>query len=240
MSTRIATADASGALSALVRALSSSVGAKAVMAVSGAFLIVFLFGHVSGNLLVWSGPDAINGYAAFLHSHTGLLWGMRAAVVVALLLHGLTSVRLTLENREARPVGYATRSHRAATFSGLNMIWTGLLALAYLVYHLLHFTVGSVHSAHFKDGLPPAGGLPDVYTMVVRSFSHPGITPVYAVAMVLLGLHLSHAISSAFQTLGLTNTRYRPVIERLGPAVATVLVVGFLSVPLGVLAGWVR
>jgi len=238
MSSLTGTDDDGAALGALRRAFGSSIGSKVVMAATGVVLLGFLAGHLSGNLLVFSGPRAINEYAGFLHDHPGLVWAVRVLLLVSLGLHVYTSTRLALSNRDARPVAYAAKRHRAATFSGLNMIWTGVMVLAYLVYHVLHFTTGGVHTAHFKANLAKAAGRPDVYSMVVRSFSEPGIVVVYTVAMVLLGIHLSHAISSAFQTLGLTNTRYRPVLERFGPVAATLIVLGFLSVPLGVLAGW--
>lgn len=223
-----ATVAAAGPLS---RLLNSSIGNKVVMAMSGLVIVGWLAGHLTGNLLVFAGAEAMNAYAAWLHSQPALLWGARIALLVSAVLHVLTAIRLKRMNSEARPSRYHYNAHVQSTLGGRTMIYSGLLVLAYAIYHLAHFTW------HVEAVMPAARVQAGVWAMVVESFRQPAISVVYIIANVLLGLHLSHGISSVFQTLGLTSAKWRPVIEKLGPAVAAAMAAGFISIPVAVLLG---
>ncbi len=226
----------------LSRLLNSSIGNKVVMAASGLIITGWLAGHLSGNLLIFAGADAMNTYAAWLHATPAMLWGARIVLLVATVLHVLTAIRLKRMNSEARPGRYHYNAHVESTLSGRTMIYSGLLVLAYGVYHLAHYTWGVqavIPAEHFREGVKDALGRPDVWHMVVWSFGQVPVALVYIIANVLLGLHLSHGIASTFQTLGLTSAKWRPVIQRMGPAVGAAMAAGFISIPVAVMLGLV-
>lgn len=213
----------------------SSIGAKILMASTGIVLVAFLFGHMIGNLQVFAGQDTLNAYAAFLHNKPLMLWTVRGFMLACFVLHVFFSARLTLLNQQARPIGYAKQVAIKSTFTSRNMFVTGALVLAFLVFHLLHFTFRTTHPEYAS--LVDSDGRMDVYAMVVLGFRDPWIAGTYIVAMLLLGLHVSHAVSSIFQTLGLTSKNFFGVTERLGPIVATLLVLGNLTMPIAALVG---
>lgn len=211
----------------------TSLGGKVVMSVTGLLLTGFLVGHMAGNLLVFRGQDAINAYAAFLKSQPGLLWSVRLGLLATFAIHITTGVRLARANRAARPERYVREGTVQASLASRSMIWTGLVVAAFVVFHLLHFTVGAVQpKAH---ALADATGRHDVYSMVVLGFRNWPIALSYVVAVVLLGLHLSHGLHSLAQSLGLRHARLTPALEKAAPILSAVLIVGFLSVPLSVL-----
>ncbi|MGE3174441.1 MAG: succinate dehydrogenase cytochrome b subunit [Planctomycetota bacterium] len=214
----------------------SSIGGKVTMAVTGGLLFVFVLAHLAGNLLLFGGPQAIAEYAAFLHGKPAMLWVGRLGLLAALALHVATGLRLARANRAARPVPYAIDDTVQATFASRSMVFTGLTILVYLVYHLLHFTLGAVHGADFALRGQGHGGH-DVYAMVTASFGHPAIAIVYAAAQIVLFLHLRHGIQSLAQTLGFHHGRWTPLIRTLGTVVAGAIAGGnallALSVQLG-------
>lgn len=249
-----------GRLSTLAR---SSLGAKIVMAVTGVILVGFLVVHMLGNLQVYLGPDALNHYGQTLKGTPALLWGVRAALLVSLVLHILAALRVKKLNTEARPQAYAVpRRYRVTSTPARFMLLSGLVVLAFIVYHLLHFTIGVAHSEHFhlhevldvatqtwvrNDNaallakLPPQMVRHDVYSMFVRSFQHPAIAVTYIVAQLLLAMHLSHAVASMLHTLGLSKgTAARDRNIAVGRAIAAVVVLGNLSFPIAVQAGLVH
>ena len=215
----------------------SSIGAKVVMALTGLVLFGFVIVHMLGNLQLFLGPDAINSYAAFLKSKPALVWSVRGFLLLAVALHIGAGVWLAALNQAARPTGYAKKSWRKASFSSRTMIWSGVTLLAFIIYHLLHFTVGSVHPENFH--LLDIEGRHDVHAMMVLGFQNLGVSISYIIAMLLLGLHLSHGASSMFQSLGLNHPRYNPLLSKVGPVFAAVIVLGNISMPLAVLMGWV-
>jgi succinate dehydrogenase / fumarate reductase cytochrome b subunit len=226
----------------LSRLLNSSIGNKVVMALSGVVMVGWLVGHLSGNLLTFAGAEALNTYAAWLHATPAVLWGGRITLLVATVLHVLTAIRLKRMNTEARPSRYRYNAHVQSTLGGRTMIYSGLLLLAYAIYHLAHFTWGVeavMPSEHFRSVIKDAAGRPDVWHMTVWSFQQAPVAIVYIIANVLLGLHLSHGVSSAFQTLGLTSAKWRPAIERVGPMFGTAVAAGFISIPVAVLFGFI-
>ena len=214
--------------------LRSSVGNKFVMALSGILMLGFLVGHLSGNLLVFSGEKAMNAYAAWLQDHGSLLWGARIVLLACLGLHVSMAVRLWLANRAARPERYRREATLEASWASRQMVLTGLLVAAYLVYHLLHYTFRVVDTGGMELD---ADGHVNVYRMVVTGFQDPLVTGSYIVAMLLLGLHLIHAVQSLFQTLGWNHPAWNPIGRFLSFAVPVVLVVGFLAIPLAALLG---
>lgn len=221
----------------VLRWLRSSLGSKVVMAITGILLFGFLVGHMAGNLLVFRGQEAMNAYAYFLKSSPILLWSARLGLLVVFGLHVATAFRLTRQNRAARPERYAYEQTVQASFASRTMIMSGLVVLAFAVYHLLHFTVGVVQPAAYS--LADRQGRHDVFTMVVLGFRHPLIATSYVVAVALLGLHLSHGLQSLFQSLGLRHPRYTPFITLGAPILSALLTVGFLAVPLSILLGFV-
>ncbi len=184
----------------LAKLFTSSIGRKYLVALSASGLVLFLIAHLAGNLLMFLGPDFMNSYAASLKSSTALLWGARIGLFSIFILHIVLAAQLRIENRRARPQAYAKQSTVQASLASRSMAITGMVMLSYVVYHLLHFTLGMVHSQYFdlKDNL----GRHDVYGMVVLSFQEPFIVAAYVVAIFFTLLHLSHGIPSLFQSLG--------------------------------------
>lgn len=216
----------------------SSIGRKILAALSGIVLILFLIGHMLGNLQIFAGPDAINSYAEFLHSMPGALWCVRFGLLAIFLLHVVLTIQLNLENAAARPQPYGFEETVKATLASRTMLLSGLVLGFYVIGHLLHFTVGVIYPEYAV--LKDAAGRHDVYSMVVKGFQQPGISIAYIVCMALLWSHLSHAVSSVFQTLSLRGPQSAKIIDILGPLVATVIVAGFIAVPAAVLLDIVR
>lgn len=200
------------------------------MAVTGLALIAFTISHLVGNLLVFSGPDAINSYSAGLRHYPKLLWAARGGLLLAVVAHIWAAVRLTLRKRAARPVTYETHAPIASTYASRTMMWSGPILLAYVIYHLLHFTFGTVHPS-FVEG--------DMYNNVLVGFRQPIVAVAYVVAMTLLSLHVKHGVWSMLQTLGLNSPRSDAMIRRAALAFSLLLATGFMSIPLAVLLGWI-
>jgi succinate dehydrogenase / fumarate reductase cytochrome b subunit len=218
----------------LVRLFGASIGRKLIAATTGALLLVFLFGHMLGNMKVFQGPESLNSYAAWLQGHP-LLWFIRIGLLAVFVIHVYLTVTLAWENRRARPVGY--RRYRPGTLSLASryMFWSGLTIFAFVAYHLLHFTFGVVDPANTRL-LDAQGGL-DVYARMVRSFGNPVIAGSYIAAMALLGFHLWHAITSAFQTFGVHHESYQTLIKVGSIILIAALVIGNCSIPIMILAG---
>ena len=217
----------------------SSVGRKMIVAVTGVILILFVIGHLLGNLQIFLGPEWINSYAEHLRDLGLFLWVIRVFLLLAVLLHIYYTIRLAIENRRARPERYRRKDAVKATFASRSMALSGLVLLAFIVYHLLQFTV-RVTDPRFtalpKDPL----GYYDVYSMMVLGFQSPLISGFYILAMFLLALHLSHGSSSFFQSLGLNNQKLAPRLALAGRVFAWLLFLGYSSIPAAVLLGWVK
>ena len=219
-------------------ALSSSIASKTVMALTGLGLLGFVIVHMLGNLQIFAGPDKLNAYAKTLQDLGPLLWVMRAGVAALFLVHILSAFAIVRANRAARPVAYVGRKDQVTTYAASTMIYSGLIVLAFVVFHLLHLTLGVTHPAHYASRTPTGGH--DVYAMVVLGFQQAPVALAYVVAQAVLCLHLSHGASSAFQTLGVTHPRLAFLKAGFGKAVAAVIFVGNVSIPLSVLAGLVK
>ncbi len=213
----------------------SSIGAKLVMALTGILLFGFVIGHLAGNLQVFAGQEQLNTYAHFIHSKPMLLWLSRLLLLAVVGVHLLTALCLVRRNKEGRPTPYQVQHTEVATLASRSMMLTGLTVAAYVIYHLAHFTVGALHSGDFHRVDPQ--GRHDVYSMLVLGFQRPSVSILYLAAMLVLGIHLRHGISSFFQTLGLNHPRYNALLKLLGPLIATMIVVGYASIPIAVLSG---
>lgn len=231
------TASGPSLLTAFTRAVTSSLGAKVVMAVTGALMFLWLIAHLAGNLAIFGGAETMNAYAHFLKSTPEILWPMRIGLLVVFGLHVWSGVRLASLNRKARPQAYAFRRWRKATFAGRTMILSGVVALAFIVFHLLHFTGGVILPEFFAN--PPADPVQtpaDVYGMVVKSFKLPWVVAIYVIGVGLVGLHLSHGVWSATQSLGLNGRKFTPFMSRAGQLLGWGLAALFLLIPIAVLA----
>jgi len=214
--------------------MSSSVGRKILMAVTGFFMLFFVLVHMLGNSSIFIGPAALNTYAEKLHSLGPLVWIFRGFMFLMLAIHVWFGITLTLENSAANPAKYAVSKKLKATFSSETMIWTGVLLLSFLVYHLLQFTL-RVTPDILPDAIAKRPG--DVYKMVVNSFRITPISVVYLVAMFTLFLHLSHGIQSIFQTVGCSNDKTLPALTTIGKLLSVLFLVGYGAIPVLILAG---
>jgi succinate dehydrogenase / fumarate reductase cytochrome b subunit len=216
----------------------TSLGSKVLVALSGLGLAGFVVFHMLGNLQVFQGPDALNTYAAFLREMPMALWTARLGLFAIVSLHIGLAYRLTMHNRRARPVPYAVREYRRASLASRTMALTGSLLVLFIVFHLLHLTAGWVDPS-FSDRLDVRGHR-DVFAKMVHAFQNPLFVVIYLVGQVVLGLHLSHALSSSLQTLGMEH----PMLDRLfrgaGPLVALLVVVGNVAIVLAVAFGVVH
>jgi succinate dehydrogenase / fumarate reductase cytochrome b subunit len=214
-------------VNAVTRFWNSSIGKKAVMAVTGLIMIGFLISHMLANLQVFAGPLMINEYAAKLREFGPLLWLARGGLLVALILHVIAAYQLTRRKQTARPVGYDHQEPQVSTFAARTIRWGGVLLLVFIVLHLLHFTFGTIH---------PAFDAKDVYGNVIAGFQIWWVAVLYVIAMVGLGLHLFHGTWSSIRTLGLTRPSGNPLKRRIAGVVTWVLYIGFSLVPIAVLA----
>ncbi len=212
---------------------SSTTGKKAVMGVTGFILFGFVTVHMLGNLQVFEGPEKLNAYGRFLHGVPELLWATRLVLLAAVGLHILASFQLALRKNEARPVAYARRENVISTYASRTMYWSGPILLAFIIFHILHFTAGVVHpGATYRDG--------DVYGNVVSGFQVWYVSAWYIFSMILLGFHLRHGVWSMFQSLGINHPRHTPILKKAALAFALVITGGFIAVPVGVLVGVVK
>ena len=230
-----------GSSNRLLAIWTSVIGKKVVMAVTGAVLILFVIAHMVGNLKIFSGAEEINAYSRFLREvgwpelgYGQLLWIVRIVLLLCAFLHITAAVQLTRMNWQARPVRYDHRKDVETTWGAVTMRWGGLLLAVFIVFHLLHFTGGLVgfQEGQFKHLM--------VYQNVLAGFSVWPISLFYIVAMGALSLHLDHGIWSMFQTLGCVTVQNTKSIRTFSRIVAVIIFVGFISVPISVLAGWLH
>jgi len=208
----------------------SLVGKKVIMAVTGVLLLLWIVGHLLGNLQIFEGPERLNAYAAFLKKTGEIIWAVRVVMLVALVLHIVASIQVSLAAKRARPIGYAVKKSIETSYAARTMIWSGPLIFLYIVYHLMMFTFLTT-----GPGYSPT----DVYRNEVLAFRVPAISAVYIVAIFFLGLHLYHGAWSMLHTLGASNPRYRVLRRTVAPAVAIAITLGYIAIPVAVLAGLV-
>ena len=224
----------------LVNFYRSTIGKKIIMAATGLIGIAFVVVHMLGNLQAFAGWAKINSYGAALHGPLNeLLWIVRIVLIVAVVLHVLMAWQLTQRSRAARPTGYHDRHPQVSTLASRTMRWGGVLLLAFIIFHILHFTTEQVDPAGWRGRLDPAGHR-DVYGNIVASFHIWWVALFYVVAMIFLGLHLYHGAWSSMRTLGYAKPSPYPLHRRIALVVAVVVWLGFTIVPLAVLAGALR
>ena len=211
----------------------TTVGRKAIMAVTGFILFGFVCGHLLGNLQIFLPPEKINHYAATLRSLPPLLWGTRITLLVSVILHIWSSFRLWLLQRQARPIKYVKRTTLNSTYASRTMLWSGPIIAAFVIFHLLHLTFGTVH---------PGGPFDEhnVYNNVVIGFQVWPVSLFYILAMIMLCYHLYHGLWSIFQSLGFSHPVYTPWLQRFSKVVAILIAAGNISIPVAVLAGFIK
>ena len=221
----------------LSRAYRSSLGKKYVMAITGLLLFLFVIVHMAGNLQVYLGREPMNAYAELLKSKPGLLWTARVGLFIIAVLHIISALQLAAENRAARPQPYA-EGKPIASLASRTILLSGLIIFAFIVYHLMHFTVG-VTNPDFMDLHDPLGRH-DVYQMVLEAFRNPYVSVFYIISMALLCLHLSHGVSSLFQSLGIRRKATVAAFNSFAQIAAIVVFIGNCSIPISILAGVVK
>jgi len=210
----------------------STIGKKAVMAVTGIIGVGFVIGHMLGNLQMFKSAEAMNDYAHFLKSLGGLLWLVRLVLLGAVVLHVIAAVQLSRLRLQARPVGYKQGSQwEVSTIASRTIRWGGVLLFVFIIFHILHFTTLDI----FRDY-----SATDVYGNVVKGFSHWWVSLFYVVAMAFLGLHLYHGAWSSLRTLGAVRPGRNPLRRTAAMVIAVVVWAGFTAIPIAVLAGVIR
>jgi succinate dehydrogenase / fumarate reductase cytochrome b subunit len=222
----------------LIAFYQSSIGKKYVVAVTALLLILYVLGHLAGNLQIYMGPDRINTYAKFLHDLGPILWVIRVILLAAFVTHIVATIQLAQENRLAKPQKYAVAGHQRSTMASRTMIISGLIVLCFVIYHLLQFTA-QVTDPAFRE-LHDSIGRHDVYRMLILGFGHPLVSLFYVVALFLLTTHLSHGFASVVQTLGINNRKIANVVSTGGQTLAWVIFAGYISIPVTILLGIVK
>jgi succinate dehydrogenase / fumarate reductase cytochrome b subunit len=225
-----------GFISAFYR---SSVGKKMIVAVTGIILILFVVGHLLGNLQIFLGPDWINGYSQHLRDLGPLLWLIRIVLLATVLTHIYFTILLAIENRRARPEPYVDRDYVKASWASRHMVVSGLVVLAFIIFHLLHFTARKFNPQFPLLKLDPLNRY-DVYSMMVYGFENVYVSIFYVVGLFLLTLHLTHGSSSFFQSLGLNDRKLTPRLALGGRIFAWLLFAGYTSIPIAVLLGLIK
>ena len=233
MSAATSAAEVSSQQNRIVTFWQSTNGKKVVMAVTGAMMFLFVIGHLLGNLQVFEGPEKINAYGHFLHSIGEVLWIVRITLILAIVLHITATIQLALRSKRARPIGYSRKEAINSSYASRTMYWSGPIVLAFIIFHLLQFTAGYIHpEARFVEG--------DVYQNLVSGFQVWWVSAWYIFAIILLGFHLRHGIWSMFQSVGLAHPRHTKTLKRAALLIATLIVLGYISIPIGILLGLVK
>jgi succinate dehydrogenase / fumarate reductase, cytochrome b subunit len=210
-----------------------------IVAISGIILILFVIGHLLGNLQIFIGPDWINGYSQHLHDLGPVLWLIRVFLLLTVTIHIYVTIQLAIENRRARPEAYMDRQYVKATFASRHMVMSGVIVVAFVIYHLAHFTV-RVTDPRFALLKPDPFGHYDVYSMMVYGFQNYFVSGFYVLGLFLLALHLSHGSSSFFQSLGLNEKKLMPRLELGGRIFAWLMFIGYTSIPVAILLGLIK
>jgi len=219
----------------------SSLGKKFLMAVSGFVLFLFVIGHLAGNLQIFLGREAINRYGHFLQTNPELIWPARLFLLLIAGLHLWAAVKLSVENKAARPVGYAQYRPVGSSYASRTMLMSGLIIFVFVVYHILHFTVQvryiNLTGQSFFDFTDPEKRH-DIFKMLVVGFNNLWVSGFYILGMALLSLHLSHGASSMFQSIGLKNRAYGPALDSVARIGALLIFLGYSSIPVAILCGY--
>ena len=216
----------------------SSIGKKIIVGVTGLVLILYVLGHLIGNLQIYIGQNQINAYAKFLHELGPILWVVRAFLLAALVTHVVATIQLAHQNRLAKPQKYALPGYQRSTLASRTMIISGLIVLCFVIYHLLQFTVHATNPEFSK--LHDSLGRPDVYRMLILGFGNPLVSLFYVLGLFLLASHLSHGFESVTQTLGINNRKISRFVSAGGQALTWLIFAGYVSIPATILLGIIR
>ncbi len=224
----------------LKRFLGSTIGLKVIMAVSGLVLFGFVLGHLAGNLQIFLGEKVFNAYASTLQSNQPLVWTVRMTLLASVFAHMGSAGALTMRSNAARPVGYQKKEWLSGRYAVRTMRFGGVVLLAFIVYHLLHLTVGIVHP-DFQHCMPAGAGHVEcsAYHNLTVGFRNPLVAGFYIVAQLALGLHLAHGVWSLTRTLGLSNPRYDGIARKLAWFFGGAVTVGNCSIAIAALANLV-
>jgi len=216
----------------------SSLGKKYIMAVTGLVMFLFVIGHLAGNLQFFLGAESINRYGHFLQTNLELIWPARIFLLLALVLHVWSAIKLSAENKAARPVPYANWNPTVASYASRTMLMTGIIVFVFIIYHLLHYTL-VIKSINFTGqdfaGFEDPEKRHDIFKMMVYGFSNVWVSIFYIVAIGLLCLHLSHGVSAMFQSLGWKSKVYGPFLDSASRLIAWLIFLGYISIPISVL-----
>ena len=219
----------------------SSLGKKYIMAVSGLVMFLFVIGHLAGNLQFFLGAESINRYGHFLQSNLEVIWPARIVLLLALFLHVWSAIKLSAENKAARPVPYANWNPTVASYASRTMLMSGLIVFAFIIYHQLHYTLvikqinlTGQDFASFMD----SENRHDIFKMMLVGFGNIWVSVFYVIGIALLCLHLSHGVSAMFQSLGWKNKVYGPCLDSLARFLAVVIFIGYVSIPISVKLGY--
>jgi len=216
----------------------SSIGKKIVVATTGVILVLYVLGHLLGNLQIYLGPNRINAYAKFLHDLGPILWAIRVFLLAAFVTHIIATIQLAHQNRLAKPQKYAVAGYQRSSIASRTMIISGLIVLCFVIYHLLQFTLLWTDPEFRK--LHDSLGRHDVYRMLVLGFRHPLVSLFYVLGLFLLANHLSHGFASIIQTIGINNRKVAGFVDNGGQILAWLVFAGYVSIPATILLGIVR
>jgi len=219
----------------VLKFLTSTLGRKYIMGITGFGLVAFIIIHMLGNLQIFLGKDVLNHYAVLLKSSAELLWAFRIGLVAMIILHIAAAVSLARDNRKARPARYDAEGTVQATYASRTMIWSGLIIVSFAIYHILHFTAKVTHPNYHEMKTDLDGKMvPDVYAMVISGFSNIWISAFYILAVGLLCIHLSHGVSSMFQSLGLMTRNNEIFLKPAAKGLSIIIFLGMSAVPVAV------
>ncbi len=212
----------------------TTIGKKALLAVSGVVLFGFVIVHMLGNLQVFLGPEVYNHYAEAAKSNPVVLYGARSVLLVAVITHIVLVIQLYARSLAARPIGYRVKKNIATSYAGATMKYSGPALLLYILFHLAHFTAPGLSLGDY-DHSPV-----DVYSNLVNAFQIPWVALLYVTANLLLGMHLYHGAFSLLQSLGLNHPRYNTRARHGARFFALLVTTGNVVMPLSVLFGIIR
>jgi len=215
-----------------VRFYETTVFKKAIMASTGVVLFGFVIGHMIGNLQIYEGREKLDAYGQLLHSLPGLLWTTRIILLTCVSLHILTTVQLALLKKSARPVEYVKKDNSHSSYASRTMYWSGPIVLVFIIYHILHLTLGVVQPDTYQFGA--------VYDNLVHGFQNYAISGFYILSMVLLCIHIYHGAWSMFQSLGVNHPTYTPILRKFAALMAIVIFIGNISIPVSVMVGVIK
>jgi len=222
----------------------SSLGKKYVMAITGLAMFGFVIAHLIGNLQFFLGPESINRYGHFLQSNVEIIWPARIFLLAMIGLHIWSAIKLSAENKAARPTPYANWNPTAASYASRTMLMSGLIVFAFIIFHLLHYTVMvkavnlTGHDFKATPEFYDLEGRHDIFKMMVNGFHNPWVSLFYIVGIGLLCLHLSHGVSAMFSSLGLKNHNYAPILNKGAKIIAWLIFLGYISIPISVMCGY--